>query len=292
MPRPAPIYTYIAGDGRTLPFGLDDTADYIATDVAGEDCIDVDISAAAANGQPGTQVTGMAVGARTITVTGAIVRDQSANDRRLRALLRPHAAGRWCKTVEGKTWYMDVVTKTSPAISGGPHLLRFQFSLYAAYPYWRTLDTSTTVLGGLEPAWFPTPVSTAGSWAISRYKQSLYTTVVNAGDMPTGFVLELRASALVQRPMLWHNGLRTYILLNANMTAGERVVISTLDDSRGCTWFTSQGVSQNAFRHLDPDSDLWMTLQPGENVLRLTADDGRSNLHAAIIAPKGVTNSV
>ena len=46
------------------------------------------------------------------------------------------------------------------------------------------------------------------------------------------------------------------------------------------------------FRWLDYDSDLWMTLDPGDNVLRLTADEGRENLTATVTAPKGVAAGV
>ena len=42
----------------------------------------------------------------------------------------------------------------------------------------------------------------------------------------------------------------------------------------------------------DYDSDLWMTLDPGDNVLRLTADEGRENLTATVTAPKGVAAGV
>lgn len=48
----------------------------------------------------------------------------------------------------------------------------------------------------------------------------------------------------------------------------------------------------NGFRWLDYDSDLWMTLDPGDNVLRLTADEGRENLTATVTAPKGVAAGV
>ena len=41
---------------------------------------------------------------------------------------------------------------------------------------------------------------------------------------------------------------------------------------------------------------LWsyqtLTLDPGDNVLRLTADEGRENLTATVTAPKGVAAGV
>lgn len=73
--------------------------------------------------------------------------------------------------------------------------------------------------------------------------------------------------------MLWHNGKRSYLKLNKEMLPGESAIISTVDGSRGCTYRQSDGTDVNGFRWLDYDSDLWMTLDPGDNVLRLTADE-------------------
>lgn len=290
MAREVPTYAFAAADGRTIRFAAG--SDFWITNLTGEDGLDIDITEQQSTGQTGRTVIGQAVGSRTLTVTGSILRDLNANEAILKRLIRPKEAGRWLKTVDGVTWYLDVLPSHTPDVSGGEHLLNFQFKLKAAYPYWRTLDTAATLLGGLEAAWFPTPVSTAGSWAISRYKQTLYTSVMNNGSTETGYLLRLTAAARVKNPMLWHNGTRSYLKLNKEMLPGESAVISTLEGQRGCTYRQSDGTEVNGFRWLDYDSDLWMTLAPGENVLRLTADEGRENLTAVITAPKGVAAGV
>lgn len=288
--RTVPVHLYTSADGRQIRFAVD--SDFWLTDVSGEDGLDLDISEQQSSGQTGTTVTGTAVGAKPITLTGAIRRDLDANERLLKQLLTPGSVGRWTKITAAGVWYLDVLTKHSPDVSGGEHLLNFQFSLYAAYPYWRTEETLTTMLGGLQPTWFPTPVSTAGSWYISQYKRDLYTTVTNTGNTETDFTLTLTASARVLTPMLWHNGTRTFIRLNKEMQAGERAVISTAENNRTCTYYAADGSSQDGFRFMDADTDWWMTLSPGDNVLRLTADEGRENLTATITAPKGVASGV
>lgn len=288
--RTVPVHLYTSADGRQIRFAVD--SDFWLTDVSGEDGLDLDISEQQSSGQTGTTVTGTAVGAKPITLTGAIRRDLDANERLLKQLLTPGSVGRWTKITAAGVWYLDVLTKHSPDVSGGEHLLNFQFSLYAAYPYWRTEETLTTMLGGLQPTWFPTPVSTAGSWYISQYKRDLYTTVTNTGNTETDFTLTLTASARVLTPMLWHNGTRTFIRLNKEMQTGERAVISTAENNRTCTYYAADGSSQDGFRFMDADTDWWMTLSPGDNVLRLTADEGRENLTATITAPKGVASGV
>ena len=222
----------------------------------------------------------------------AILRDLDVNEALLKKLVRPLTAGRWCKTVGSTVWYLDVVPAQTPIVSGGANLLNFQFKLKAAFPYWRTEDTARMLLGGMEPAWFPTPVSTAGAFAISRYKHNMYTNFVNDGNAETAFTLYLQAAAKVKNPMLWNNGTRTFIRLNTTMQAHERAVICTADGNRGCRYYTAAGAEDNGFRLLDIDSDLWMMLTPGDNVLRMTADEGNENLTAIVTAPKGVASGV
>lgn len=290
MARTVPVYAFQAADGSTIRFAVN--SDFWITNLTGDDGLDVEMTEQQSTGQTGKTITGQSVGSRAITVTGSILRDFDANEALLKRLIRPESAARWLKTVGRITWYLDVLPSHTPDVSGGAHLLNFQFKLKAAYPYWRTVETAATMLGGLESAWFPTPVSTAGTWYISRYKRDLYTPVVNSGSTETGFTLRLTATARVKNPMLWHNGQRSFIRLNKEMLPGEAAVIYTLEGERGCTYRQSDGTEVNGFRWLDYDSDLWMTLAPGANVLRLTADEGRENLTVTIHAPKGVAAGV
>ena len=290
MARTVPVYAFQAADGSTIRFAVN--SDFWITNLTGDDGLDVEMTEQQSTGQTGKTITGQSVGSRAITVTGSILRDLDANEALLKRLIRPESAARWLKTVGRTTWYLDVLPSHTPDVSGGAHLLNFQFKLKAAYPYWRTVETAATMLGGLESAWFPTPVSTAGTWYISRYKRDLYTPVINSGSTETGFTLRLTATARVKNPMLWHNGQRSFIRLNKEMLPGKAAVISTLEGERGCTYRQSDGTEVNGFRWLDYDSDLWMTLAPGANVLRLTADEGRENLTVTIHAPNGVAAGV
>lgn len=276
--------------GQSIHFAPDTW--FWVTAISGEDGLDVSISESQSAGQIGKSINGRAVGSRSVTVTGDIVGDYDASERLLKRLIQAGAPLRWTKILGTERWYLDGEAQRLPEVDGEPGLLHFQFKFKAPYPYWRTEETVTTMLGGLDSTWFPTPVSTAGSWYISQYRQSLYTTVVNTGNQETAFTLHLRASARVLNPMLWHNGTRTFIRLNKEMLPGERAVISTEEDKLGCTYYGADGSEQDGFRWMDYDTDWWMTLAPGDNVLRLTAEEGRENLTVTITAPKGVASNV
>ena len=167
MARTVPVYAFQAADGSTIRFAVD--SDLWITNLTGDDGLDVEMTEQQSTGQTGKTITGQSVGSRSLTVTGSILRDLDANEALLKRLIRPKEAARWLKTVGDTTWYLDVLPAHTPDVSGGEHLLNFQFKLKAAYPYWRTVETAATMLGGLEGSWFPTPVSTAGSWYISKY---------------------------------------------------------------------------------------------------------------------------
>lgn len=276
--------------GQSIHFAP--TEDFWITSISGENGLDISFSESQSTGQIGTTINGRSVGSKSITVTGDIIKDYDANERLINRIIVVGASLRWTKILGNERWFLDCEAQRLPEVDGEPGLLHFQFRLKCAYPYWRTEETVSTLLGGLQPTWFPTPVSTAGAWYISRYKQDLYTTVTNTGNTETDFKVQLTAMARVLNPMLWHNGKRTFIRLNKEMQAGERAVISTADNDRGCTYYAADGTEQDGFRFMDINTDWWMTLSPGDNVIRLTADEGRENLTASISAPKGVASSV
>ena len=114
--RTVPVHLYTAADGRQIRFAVD--SDFWLTDVSGEDGMDLDITEQQSSGQTGTTVTGTAVGAKPITLTGAILRDLDANERLLKQLLFPGSAGRWTKITAAGIWYLDVITKHSPDVTG------------------------------------------------------------------------------------------------------------------------------------------------------------------------------
>lgn len=276
--------------GQSIHFAP--TEDFWITSISGENGLDISFSESQSTGQIGTTINGRSVGSKSITVTGDIIKDYDANERLINRIIVVGASLRWTKILGNERWFLDCEAQRLPEVDGEPGLLHFQFRLKCAYPYWRTEETVSTLLGGLQPTWFPTPVSTAGAWYISRYKQDLYTTVTNTGNTETDFKVQLTAMARVLNPMLWHNGKRTFIRLNKEMQAGDRAVISTAESDRGCTYYAADGTELDGFRFMDINTDWWMTLSPGDNVIRLTADEGRENLTASISAPKGVASSV
>ena len=78
MARTVPVYTYQAADSRSLRFAAD--SDFWITDMSGDDGLDIETKTSQSYGQTGKTITNQSVGERSITVTGAILRDLDANE--------------------------------------------------------------------------------------------------------------------------------------------------------------------------------------------------------------------
>lgn len=266
--------------------------DFLVETISGADGLDISFEETQSAGQIGTTQQGASIGSRDVTVSGSILRDLDANERLLRKTVRPLADIRFIKIRDGESWYLEGKAGRTPDVENYQHYRKFQFKFRAFFPFWRTLERQDTLLGGLASAWFPTPVSTAGTFRISTTKKSLYTAVFNDGNTDAEFQLIFSASARVVNPTVYHMGTGRYLRLNMTLAAGEKAVVRTITGSRGCTVYDSTGTSYNGFRYLDIGSDLAMVLLPGENLLRLTAAEGRDNLTCRLSAPKGVASSV
>lgn len=304
-------------DGNEVIFSPDTS--FWITEIAGEDGLEININETQSAGSIGTTHDASSVSSRDLTVNGLIIGDCEAGKRKLNLTVRPFTDAVLYKTdSNGVKWYLTGEAKTTlhtedkiavsainvnfskkvpqlrrqQALTDRIGIMPFQFSFHASFPYWRTVETATTVLGGLSPMWFPTPVSTSGSWYISSAKGSVDTDVYNEGNGETEFRLYLKATAQCTNPRLYNLATRTYIQLNKTMTVGESAVISTVSGERGCTYYAEDGSEYNAFADLDIDSDLEMVLKPGSNILRFTAEAGRNNVTATIKAPSGVASNV
>lgn len=311
-----PTYAYKCG-GTEVSFSPDTS--FWITEIAGEDGLEININETQSAGSIGTTHDASSVSSRDLTINGLIIGDCEGGKKKLNLAVRPFTEAILYKTdSNGVKWYLageakstlhteekiaaDVINvnfykkvphlRRQQALSDRIGIMPFQFTFHTCFPYWRTVETAVTVLGGLSSMWFPTPVSTAGSWYISSAKESADTDVYNEGNGETEFRLYLKASAQCTNPRLYNLATRTYIQLNKTMTVGESAIISTVSGERGCTYYAEDGTESNAFADLDINSDLEMTLKPGSNILRFTADAGRNNVTASIKAPAGVASNV
>jgi len=261
------------------------------SDVDGMSSVEIDIAESRSTMQIGSSITAQSVRPRSFTIDGAIFEPIHANREKLLDILAPQIPATLTITQNGESWFLDVVPEKTPEVSPGEGVQFFQTRLHAAYPYWRTTATYTMQLSGII-AMFKFRFFTGGSWWISKYGDSFFNTIENKGNVPVEFNVIFSARGMVSNPELYHMDTRQRILVRKSMSAGERIIVSTIYGQKGVICISASGEVTNGFRYLSLDSDLSMMLQPGENLLRMDAGSNRENLNVSIDAPEGVRSGV
>ena len=260
------------------------------TDVDGMSSVEIDIAESRSTMQVGSSITSQNVRPRSFTMDGAIFEPIAPARERILNIIAPQIPATLTIKQGSESWYLDVVPEKTPEITAGNGVQFFQTRLRAAYPYWRTTASYATQVAGLV-AMFRFPFNTGGSWWISRYSDSYFTTIENRGNVPVEFRVTFTARAALDNPELFHVDTGKRILIRKSLIAGEKVAVSTIYGHKGVVCTSAAGEVSNGFKYLSVDSDLSMTLRPGSNLLRINAVN-REGLGVRIEAPQGVKSGV
>ena len=282
------VFTYESTIGK-LVFRYDSRL--WITDVDGMSSVEIDIAESRSTMQIGSSVTAQSVRPRSFTIDGAIFEPIGTIRERVLDIMAPQIPATFTIEQNGESWYLDVVPEKTPEITPGNGVQFFQTRLHAAYPYWRTTASYATQLAGII-ALFKFPFFTGGKWWISKHSDNFFTTIENNGNVPMDFRVVFTARSAIENPELYHMDTGKRILIRKAMTAGERVVVSTIYGQKGVTCISASGEITNGFRYLSVGSDLSMSLIPGPNLLRIDAAYNREGLGARIEAPEGVKSGV
>lgn len=277
------IVTYSAG-GNSITFAM--ASVLWITEISGLSGNTVSISETQGAGQVGTTVQAQTVQPKDITIDGAVLQDFEANRRGILACILPGVMGRLSITQNGETWYIDGAPKRTPEFSDGLRPQLFQFVLHCPYPYLRSATDGSNMVAGLTKL-FQFPTGLTGTWYISKYSDSLFTTVQNSGTAAMEFDVIFSAMTAVTNPQFFHVEKGTYIKINKVLQAGEKITVSTVYGRKGVTLELADGTKVNGFRYLDIGSDLAMQIDPGDNTIRADAENNREGLLVQVIMPKG-----
>lgn len=261
------------------------------TDIDGVSSVEVDISDSRSSDQVGSSLASQSVQPRPIPVDGVIYEPLNINREALISVIAPGVPSVLTVIENGKSWYLNVVPRKTPDIMPGNGEQAFQMELYSPYPYWRSTESIATQISGLTKR-FKFPFYTGGTWKISEFSDSYFNTITNTGNVPIEFKVTFSARGELRNPELYHVGSKKRIRLLKTMTAGERIVVSTIYGERGVVAITASGVATNGYNLLARGMKLNMAILPGENLLRIGAEQNRENLTVRIEAPRGVKSGV
>lgn len=281
-------FTYTTAIGE-LVFEYDSA--FWVTEIDGISSVDIDVSESRSPGQIGSSITSQSVQPRNFTIDGCIFEPVDSNREKLIDVFAPQVPATLTITSGTQSYFLDVIPTRTPEISLGQGLRNFQVQLRAAYPYWRSTRQYSTQIAGLT-ALFKFPFYTGGTWWISKYSDNYFRTITNKGNVPIEFNVLFSARSAVVNPELYHMDTRRHILIKKTIMAGEMVLVSTIYGNKGVTITHPDGTTENGFRYLSIDSDLNMALLPGDNLLRMGADQNREGLNIRLQSPEGVRSGV
>jgi predicted phage tail component-like protein len=156
-----------------------------------------------------------------------------------------------------------------------------QITILCPKPFFNAVDDTLidfTLIEGLFE--FPFDIIADGM-EFSRLDAGGERLVYNEGDVETGFLITLAATAAVVNPQIYNVVTNEYFALTMTMAAGDEIVINTKKKEKSVT-LTSGGIATNIVGNIKEGS-TWLQLAPGTNYMIVTAETYPENLLAYCI---------
>ena len=165
---------------------------------------------------------------------------------------------------------------------------KFQFTLRAFFPYWRSANIKNTQIVGVMPM-FHFPINYGKTYfenplihQFGRRAESHFADAHNAGNVPAPFTVLFIAKTDLSNPKITMVDTGEYIRIQRDMVAGERIAVDLTQNRLRVTQFLD-GQELDGINYLDITSSIGMTLKTGENIIRYDADENREGLDVRLI---------
>ncbi|MDR1262859.1 MAG: phage tail family protein [Oscillospiraceae bacterium] len=301
-------YTNNAGQSLTMaaPDGMADTPYYV-TGLEGAHGLEMDMNAVEQYPMDGSAFIGSRAKPREITISGIIWGKHKARDRvAMLELMRPKETGMLTATrdlwqlaarsgpvsAESRRDSYRFVRRIPCVIERAPYFARasgdrFTLTLYCAAPYWEDASGATDVEMSQWLAAFEFPLEIPGGWLeeplwkrndgigfeFGTRAANVITNVVNPGDMPCGFVVDMFATGHVVNPAIVNVATGQRMGFSLTMESGDVLEISTIFAQKYATLTNADGERRNAFKDMTPNFTFF-TLASGNNPLLVECGDG------------------
>lgn len=242
----------------------------------------VTLSESTVSNQIGSSIDGKVIEPKDFTITGKFKYNPAIRKKMLAVILPGVAATfRYIDESENIDVYWDVEPKETPYISWNKNWQDFQFMLHAAYPYPKEKEGKLINFNKLESNFmFPQSYSSTIPFTISTRKFQPLLTFNNNGDLPTGFILTMKAEAEITNPKIVNVITQEHLSFGNEHTLtlqnGDVLEISTYTNQKYCHLIRGEEVS-NVFWAMDFDS-IFFQLAVGQNTLRYSAEANEASL--------------
>ncbi len=261
------------------------------SDIRGVSAVDVELAQTQTLGQIGATVSTRSIKPKTITIDGFFFTPIKENRKKLIDVFAPGIESRLCVLQDNTEYFIEAEPVMTPDIYLGDGIQHFQITLQASYPYWRTGTEHVLQLSGIHPT-FKFPFFSGGTFKLSTFSEGYFKEVENIGNTEMGFSAIFAARAYVENPEIYLLETGNRILFHVNMESGDEILINTQEGKLNAILTRNNGISENAYRYMDIQSDMNMRLAPGKNTFRCSATQGRENLSVRMLAYQGISSGL
>lgn len=265
------IFRYVNENGESITFTYN--KGFLINKPVGIDTLQVSLSQATGIDQVGATIQSANVQPRPVTVSGILVGEFVKNNKeKLLSIVRPDLTAKFY----ADDYYLNVRPTSTPTIDPKKKFANFQFSVLAAYPYWQRDYVHKTELSGLQKM-FKFPWNLSREYQFAERLESQFTNVLNCGQVPTPMTIVFSARGECVNPKVINAANGKFIEISKTLVAGERVVVEITHDQTSVT----SSVDGDVRGALSLKSTL-NRLEVGDNVLKIEAESGNSELEVSV----------
>ena len=151
-----------------------------------------------------------------------------------------------------------------------------QISIVCGKPYFKAVHDLIHAFGDVSNLFeFPFSIPKEGI-EFSTLNANQRKSIINAGDVDTGIIIELFATGTVVNPVIYNVFTTGRMFLNFTMLPSDKLIINTNIGEKSIV-LIREGLEYNAMGYMSPDSE-WFVLTNGDNVFTYNAESGTANL--------------
>ena len=273
---------YISNNGKNLNFSLSNNL--AITSISGLTENTIELAETQGVAQIGSSIQGKSVQGKDIVINGEIIGTARFLRGQLLDTITPLEGG---TLIFNNILELGVEPIMTPYVENYAENSKFQFTLRASYPYWRSIKQIITDVAGLEPKFkFPIDYGNTGNEGHPREHifgqriSNFFVNVENKGNVPAPFKVMFIAKTQLSNPSITKVSTLEFIKIQKAMISGERIEVDMMGDLPKLTSYKI-GSEEDVFRYFDIDSTLF-ELDVGDNLIRYDADSNRNGLDVKI----------
>lgn len=262
----------ISDNGNMIDFGIEHNI--VISDIQGLTAINVNIVTSQGISQIGTSVQDQTVDSKPFIINGEILGLSVDYRKKLIDTIVPMVG---VTIIYDNKFEMYAYPQITPDISRHKYNAKFQFTLYAAYPYWRNIETIQVPLSGIDKKFkFPMTFTSTVYFTLGERIVSEFINVRNNGNVSIPFDIIFYTKTKAANPMVSKVTTREFIRIEKEMVADEKIKMTMVGENITIT-STSGGMTRDIFGSLDIDSTLF-ELDIGDNLLKFDAELNRNSI--------------